>query len=203
MKFYSSVGPNPRTVRMFAAERGAALEIVKVDLRGGENRREAFLEKNPAGQTPALELDDGSVLAEITAICEYLDEVTPGPSLIGATPKERAVTRMWVRRIDLNIIEPMTNGYRYSDGLAMFSKRMRCLPEAAVGLKLIAQERLGWLDALIEGREFICGDRLTLADVLLYVFLDFGAKVGQPFADDLSTIPAWFARMHQRASVSA
>ena len=203
MKFYSSVGPNPRMVRMFAAERNVTLDIVKVDLRGGENRREAYLEKNPAGQTPVLELNDGTVLSEITAICEYLDEIAPGPSLIGTTPEERALTRMWVRRIDLNIIEPMTQGYRYGEGLAMFSTRMRCLPEAAAGLKLIAQERLAWLDALIEGRQFICGDRLTMVDVLLYVFLDFGTKVGQGFAEDLSTIPGWFTRMQQRPSVSA
>lgn len=202
MKFYNSVGPNPRTVRMFAAERGAALEIVKVDLRNGENRREAFLEKNPSGQTPALELDDGTVLAEITAICEYLDEITPGPSLIGATPEERAITRMWIRRIDLNICEPMSQGYRYSDGLKMFESRVRCLPEAAVGLKKIAQEKIAWLDGLIEGRPFICGDRLTLADILLYVFLDFGAKLGQPFSTDLSTVPVWFARMQARPAAS-
>jgi glutathione S-transferase len=203
MKLYSSVGPNPRTVRMFAAERGAALDIVKVDLRGGENRREAFLEKNPSGQTPALELDDGTVLAEITAICEYLDEITPGASLIGTTPEERAITRMWVRRIDLNICEPIAQGYRYSDGLTMFEGRVHCLPEAASGLKQIAQERLSWLDGLIEGRIFICGDRLTLADILLYVFLDFGMKVAQPFSQDLATIPAWFARMQTRAAARA
>lgn len=203
MKLYSSAGPNPRMVRMFAAERGAALEIVKVDLRRGENRREAFLEKNPAGQTPALELDDGTMLAEITAICEYLDEVTPGPSLIGETPEERALTRMWVRRIDLNIAEPMTKGYQYGDGLEMFSQRVRCLPEAAAGLRLIAQERLAWLDGLIEGRAFICGDRLTMADLMLYVFLDFGTKVGQGFSEDLSAIPAWFARMKERPSNAA
>lgn len=190
-------------VRMFAAERGSVLDIVKVDLRGGENRREAFLEKNPAGQTPALELDDGTVLAEITAICEYLDEVTPGPSLIGTTPEARAITRMWVRRIDLNICEPMGQGFRYGEGLAMFEGRMRCLPEAAAGLKLIAQERLAWLDGLIEGRNFICGDHLTLADCLLFAFLDFGMKVGQPLSEELSTLPAWFARMQARPAASA
>ena len=79
---------------------------------GGENRREPYLAKNPSGQCPALELDDGTVLAEITTICEYLDEMTPGPSLIGSTPQERAETRMWARRVDLNILEPMANGFR-------------------------------------------------------------------------------------------
>src|SRR5690349_23194120 len=104
-------------VRMFMAEKGFAVPKVEVDLRGGENRREPYLSKNPSGQLPALELDDGTVLAEITAICEYLDEKYPGGSLIGTTPEERAETRMWVRRVDLNILEPMANGFRYGEGL--------------------------------------------------------------------------------------
>ena len=111
MKLYNSIGPNPRMVRMFMAEKGFAVPKVEVDLRGGENRREPYLQANPSGQLPALELDDGTVLAEITAICEYVDEVKKDtPSLIGDTPEERAKTRMWTRRIDLNIAEPATNG---------------------------------------------------------------------------------------------
>ena len=131
MRLYNSIGPNPRVVRMFMAERGIDLPKTEIDLRGGENRREPFLHKNPAGQSPALELDDGTVLAEITAICEYLDEITPGQSLIGSTPEQRAETRMWTRRIDLNIVEPMANGFRYSDGLKMFQNRLHCIPQAA------------------------------------------------------------------------
>lgn len=202
MKLYNSVGPNPRMVRMFMAERGATAELVRVDLRGGENRREAYLEKNPSGQIPLLEVEGGSI-AEITAICEYLDEVTPGPSLIGTTALQRAETRMWVRRIDLNIVEPMANGFRYSEGLPLFENRIRCIPEAAAALKLIAQENLAWLDGLIEGRSFICGDRLTMADILLFAFLDFGTKIGQSFNAELSRIPAWYAEMAARPSAAA
>jgi glutathione S-transferase len=110
---------------------------------------------------------------------------------------------MWTRRIDLNIVEPLTQGYRYSDGLPIFENRMRCLPEAAAGLKMIAQEKLAWLDGLIEGRHFICGDRLTMADILLFAFLDFASKVGQPFDPELSTIPNWFEQMRERPSASA
>lgn len=203
MKLYNSVGPNPRMVRMFMAERGAVADIVKVDLRGAENRGEAFLQKNPSGQTPVLELDDGRCLSEITAICEYIDEVTHGPSLIGATPLERAETRMWTRRIDLNIAAPMTQGFQFSDGLRMFESRVRCIPEAAPALKLIAREKLAWLDGAIEGRSFVCGDRLTMADMLLFAFLDFGRLVGQPFDPELSTIPGWFERMAGRAAAKA
>jgi glutathione S-transferase len=203
MKLYDSIGPNPRMVRMFAAERGATMDLVKLDLLAGENRQQPYLQVNPGGTIPSLELDDGNVISEITAICEYLDEVTPGPSLIGATPLERAQTRMWTRRIDLNIVEPMVNGYRYSQGMKLFQTRMRCIPEAAPGLKLLAQEKLAWLDGLIEGRPFICGETITMADIMLFAFLDFGRQIRQPFNEELSTIPNWFARMAERASAAA
>ena len=150
MKLYNSGGPNPRMVRMFMAEKGFDVPKVDVDLRGGENRREPYLKINPAGQCPALELDDGTVLAEITAICEYVDEKKKDtPSLIGDTPEERARTRMWTRRIDLNIAEPATNGFRFAEGLKMFENRIRCIPEAADGLKATARDKLKWLDGLM------------------------------------------------------
>jgi glutathione S-transferase len=203
MLFYNSVGPNPRVVRMFMAERGIEIPKTTVDLMGVENRREPHLARNPAGQVPCLELDDGSHLSEITAICEYLDEITPGQSLVGATPRERAETRMWVRRIDLNIVEPLTNGFRFSQGLKLFQNRIRCIPQAADDLKLTAQEKLAWLDGLIQGREFICGNRLTLADILLFCFLDFGAQVGQPLNPDLKAVAAHYERMKARPSAAA
>ena len=205
MNFYDSMGPNPRVVRIFAAERGASLgNIIKVDIRAGENRQPAYLAINPSGQSPALQLDDGFVLAEITAICEYLDEVGPaGKTLIGATPQQRAETRMWMRRIDLNIIEPIGYGFRSAEGLKMFESRIHCVPQAAADFKQIAQEKLAWLNGLIEGREFICGNRLTLADILLFVFLDFGANVGQPLDPKLTNIVAHYQRMKARPSAAA
>lgn len=204
MLFYDSVGPNPRMVRMFAAERGIELPSTKIDLRAGENRQPPYLAKNPAGQMPALELDDGFVLAEITAICEYLDETAAsGPSLIGADARQRAETRMWTRRIDLGIVEPLTAGFRYAEGLKMFQSRMHCIPQAADDFKAIAQEKLAWLDDQIAGRTFVCGDRLTMADILLFAFLDFGNNVGQPLNPALTQVAAHFARMKARPSAAA
>ncbi|SKB25851.1 glutathione S-transferase family protein [Sphingopyxis flava] len=203
MRFFTSVGPNPRVVAIFMAEKGISLPEVVVDLRGGENRRAPYaVEVNPAGQTPALELDDGSILTEITAICEYLEERFPDPVLIGSTPEERAATRMWTRRVDLKICEPMTNGFRFAEGLPLFESRMRCLPEAAAGLKAVAQDGLKWLDPLIAGREFIAGDRISLADILLFAFLDFGAGVGQPIDPANGNILRWFEGMKARPSVN-
>jgi len=203
MKFYNSIGPNPRVVKMFMAEKGLDIPRVEVNLMGGENRQEPYLAKNPAGQLPALELDDGVVLSEILPICEYLEETSPATPLIGTNAEERAVTRMWTRRVDLNICEPMANGFRFSQGLGLFKDRIRCIPQAADDLKMVAKEKLAWVDGLIAGHEWIVGDRFTLADILLYSFLDFGAQVGQPLDPANANLTAWQARVAARPSAAA
>ncbi len=203
MKFYNSIGPNPRVVKMFMAEKGIDLPRVEVNLMAGENRQAEHLARNPQGQTPTLELDNGLFLAEILPICEYLEEKYPNPPLVGSTPEERAETRMWARRIDLAIIEPLTNGFRYAEGLALFKDRVHCIPQAADDLKAIAREKLTWLDGLIAGRKFIVGDRFTLADIHLYVFLDFAAQVGQALDPANKNLTAWMARVAERPSVAA
>lgn len=199
MKLYTGMGPNPRVVTIAVAETGAKVDLVPVDLMKGENRQPDHLKRNPAGQLPTLELDDGRCISEITAIAEYLDEKTGG-KLMGTTPEDRAETRMWVRRIDLNIVENMANGFRYAEGLPLFKDRIRCIPAAAADLKAIAQERLAWLDGLMEGREFICGKRFSLADVLLFAFLEFGNAVGQPLDPKCERLQAWYARVASRPS---
>ena len=203
MKFYNSIGPNPRVVKMFMAEKGIDIPRVEVNLMAGENRQEPYKAINPAGQLPALELDDGAVLAEILPICEYLDEIHPSPPLIGTNAEERAMTRMWTRRIDLNICEPMANGFRFSQGLALFKDRLRCMPQAADDLKTLAAEKLAWVDGLIDGREWIVGDRFTLADVLLFGFVEFGAQVGQPLDGANKNLAAWKDRVAARPSAAA
>lgn len=205
MKLYNSIGPNPRMVRMFMAEKGIDIPRVEIDLRGGENRKAPYNSAvNPAGQTPALELDDGTVIAEITAICEYVDELkSDKPSLIGSTPAERAVTRMWTRRIDLNIAEPGANGFRFAEGLKLFQSRVRCIPEAATGLKETAKDKLKWLDGLMAGKSFVGGNKISMADILLFAFLDFMKDVGQPLDPANKNIAAWFERMKARPSAAA
>ena len=203
MKLYQSVGQNPRTVKMFIAEKGLDVARVDIDLMGGENRQEPYTSRvNPAGQTPALELDDGSCLTEITAICEYIEEKHPDPPLIGRTAEERARTRMWLRRIDHKICEPMANGFRFGEGLQLFQNRLRCVPEASPGLKAIAKDGLEWLEANFQG-PWIAGERFSQADIQLYAFLDFGARVGQPLDPNLPKLNAWMKRVADRPSVAA
>lgn len=203
MKLYDSIGPNPRMVKMFMAEKGIDIPRVTVDLMAGENRRPEHVARNPGGQMPTLELDDGRYLAEVTAICEYLEEKHPAPPLIGTNAEERAMTRMWTRRVDLYILEPMMAGFRAAEGYALFKDRMRLLPQAAADLKAIAQEKVTWLDGLIAGRDFIAGDRLTLADILLFCIVDFGATAGQQLNRDNANIAAWFDRVAARPSAAA
>jgi glutathione S-transferase len=131
MKLYNSIGPNPHVVRMFLAEKGIEIPTEQVDLMAGENRREPYLQKNSAGQLPALELDSGHCVTEITAICEYLEETHPNPPLIGSTPEEKAETRKWTRRVDLAICEPMANGFRFAEGLPLFKSRVVTVPHGA------------------------------------------------------------------------
>jgi glutathione S-transferase len=204
VKFYDSLGPNPKLVRMFAAEKGFRFpETVKVDIMAGANRKEPYLSKNPSGQVPCLELDDGRVVAETVAICEYLEELQPRPALIGSTPEERAETRMWVRRVEWKIVQPLADGFRYAEGLPLFKDRIRTLPEAAAGLKAVARDGLAWLDQQLAGRDTIVPKRFTLADVVLFAFLEFGASVGQPFDAANRSLTAWFEKVKARPSAKA
>ena len=200
MKVYDSPGPNPRALRMFLLEKGLDIPSAQLDILGAENRRAPYTDQNPGGQVPALELDDGRVIAETVAIFEYLEEKHPRPSLIGTTPEERAETRMWQRRIELNVTEHLYNGFRWAEGIEMFRPRMRVLPEAADGLKAIVRDKLAWLDGLLAGKQFVVGPRFTIADIILYVAIDFGATVGQVPDPGLRNLGSWFARVGARPS---
>ena len=202
MKLISSIGPNPGVVTMFIAEKGIDVPTETIDIMAGENRQEDYLAKNPTGGTPLLELDDGSCLSESIAICEYLEELYPTPALIGSTPEERAQTRMWVRRIDLGYVQPSVVAFRGAEGLGMFKDRMRCLPEAAEGMKASAQDGLAMIDAHLAGRNYVCGDRFTLADIILFCFVNFAAQVGQPASPNLTNLAAWSDRVAARSAAA-
>lgn len=203
MKFYDSVGPNPRMVRIAMAEQGVSVETIKIDILKGENRQPAYLAMVPTGGTPALVLYDGTVISEITTIVEYLDETAPN-RIVGTTATERAETRMWTRRIDHAIIEPMANGFRATQGRPMFASRMTLLSEAAAAeLKALAQEKLMWLDGQMQGRTWICGDRYSMADALLLAFVEFGATIGQPMPEAATWLPEWHKRAAARPSAAA
>ncbi len=204
MKFYNSIGPNPHMVRMFAAEKGISLDIQEVDLPGMENRGPEHLKRNPSGQMPALELDNGSYLSEVMAIAEYLDETHPDDKdLIGSTPEQRAQARMWARKVDLLICEPLAHGFRNGTGYDFFKDRMPCDKAMSEGLINMGQHYLKWLDGEMVGKEFLCGVRFTIGDVLLFAWLDFFASMGSGIDPDLKNLTGWYDRVKVRPSAEA
>lgn len=173
MKLFVSVGPNPRIVRFFLQEKAIALHEVRIDLVAGENRAPAFLALNPAGQLPALQTETGQIVAEGPVICDYLETTLGGPSLIGPSPDRRAEVLMWVRRIEQAYCDPVTRAFRYGSGIGLFGPRMRCLPEAANGFQALARDGESWINAQLQDRAFVAGDAFSLADIVLWCFVDF------------------------------
>ena len=137
MQLYDSFGPNPRAMRMYLTEKGIKIPIKEIDLLKAENRKPPYTDRNPGGQLPALELDNGKCIGETVAIWEYLEEKHPTPALIGANAEERAEARQWQRRVEQNITENLYNGFRFCEGLELFKDRVPCEPEAGPGLKRI------------------------------------------------------------------
>ncbi len=203
MLLYDASRPNPRAVRMLLIEKAVSIPSQDIDVDDGENRRPPYTDDNPAGQVPALLLDDGNCIAETGAIFQFFEEMFPKPPLIGGNPTERALTVMWQRRVELGITEHLYAAFHYGKAAQMYQTRMRILPEAVSGLIALTQDGLRWLDQQIVGRSFIVPNRFTIVDIILYCALDFGSHVGQTIGADCENILAWFDRINLRPSASA
>lgn len=203
MKLYTSMGPNPRIVNMFLAEKGLDLDTVEVNLGTGENRQADFLKINPAGQCPALQLDDSSVISETIVVCEYLEELNPGPAIVGSTAEERANTRMWCRRTDLKITEFLGMAFRSGAGHDFFKDRMTLMPNSVEEILAVTKEGMEWLEQQIEGRDYIARDSFTLADISFFCWMDFLGPMGMGITEDMKNLSAWYERIKQRPSAVA
>jgi glutathione S-transferase len=200
--FYDGQAVNTMVVRLFILERGGlSLDAQTIDIMALENRKPAFRSINPRGELPALKIDD-FVLTEITAICEYLDEIAQGgQSLFGETPLERAETRMWLRRMDLEIAQPVIEWYRNDPATIDFYKGHRLpTPEARVNQKVVINQFLNLLDDELEGKTFLCGERFSAADVHFFGLVDIMAKqvADWVIAPSRRNVAAYFKRMNER-----
>jgi len=186
----SSVGSNPMFVNAFLKLKGIKVpETKSLDIIKGENRSsEEYSKVNPLKTVPALELENGQVLTEIVAIAEYLEELHPAHPMIGTTPLERAETRTWWRKIDMNICTPMIDAFRSGEGLQLFQSRIRTAPEAVSVLKQTAHDGLKFLDKHLEGKEWICGSRFTVADLQLFAWIETFGNLGQPLDQSLKNV---------------
>src|SRR5262249_24950191 len=128
MKLYDYArAPNPRRVRIFLAEKSMSVPLEDVDIMRRVNRDAPFLEKNPFGTIPVLELDDGSCISESVAICRYFEDLQPEPPLFGRGARERAEVEMWNRRVELILLQSV--GMVWVHGSPLTAKVVKQIPE--------------------------------------------------------------------------
>jgi len=197
----SAAAPNPRRVRIFLAEKGIEVPTVQVDIGKAENRKPAFLAKNPMGGVPVLELDDGSFLAETVAICRYFEGLQPDPPLMGTDARDRAFVEMWNRRMEFEIALPIMQSFRNTHDF--FKGRIPQVPEYGAVCKAAACKRMEWLDGELAGRPFIAGDRYTIADITALVGIDFGRVTQIRIQPELENLQRWHDAVASRPSAKA
>ena len=202
MKLYdSAMAPNPRRVRIFLAEKGIQVPVEQVDIGKAENRREPFLAKNPMGGLPVLELDDGTHVAESLAICRYFEAIQPDPPLFGVDAKDIAVVEMWSRRMELEVFNMITGCFRNTHDF--FKGRIPQVPEYGEVCRGAAEKRLAWLDEVLADREFIAGDRFSVADITALVGIDFGRVSKIRIGEGQENLARWHQQVSSRPSAGA
>ena len=203
MQLYDSFGPNPRAMRMFLAEKGITIPKKDVDLMGAENRKPPYTDRDPGWAIAGARTRQRQVYRRDGRDLQASKEKHPTPALIGTTAEERAYARNGSGESEWQITEHLYNGFRYAEGAELFKARMRILPEASAGLKAIVQDKLKRADGQLEGKEYIAGNRFTVADIILYCALDFGGSVGQKIDPSLKNVNAWFKRVESRPSANS
>ena len=203
MKLYQSKrAPNPRRVRWFMAEKGIEdIEIVEVDIFGGDHRTPDYIGMAGLPTVPALELDDGTGITESIAICRYLEHLYPEPNMFGTTPLETAVIEMWTRRAEMMVATPLMLTVRHSHpALAAIESQV---PEIAEAQRASAERGMKMLDQRLGQSEFIAAYRTTMADIVAFTAIDFARMVKFRPADDLRHVARWMDAMRARTAVSA
>ncbi len=204
MKLYGAPkpAPNPRRVRIFLAEKGIALDETPIDLMTREHKSPEHLARNSLGQVPTLVLDDGTAISETVAICRYFEETHPEPPLFGATPTEKAQVDMWIRRVEFQLMQPVGMFWRHAHPrTAALIRQYKDFGESNRATYANAQR---WLDReMADGRPFIAGERLTMADICALSTVDFAHWIGLDLEADAPRLSAWHERMKARPSAEA
>jgi glutathione S-transferase len=202
MRMYDfTLAPSPRRVRIFLADKGIDLELVQVDIMRNANRTPEFYKKNPSGSLPILEFEDGSCLSESVAICRYFEEIQPAPPLFGVGAREKALVEMWNRRIELGIFKPVGQVWSHLSKVA--EGRGRRIPELGEIQKRAAVERIAWLDRELTNREFIAGDKYSIADITTLCMIDFARTVDIQIQPEQSNLARWYRQISSRPSAKA
>ena len=203
MKLYDTpLAPNPRRVRWFMAEKGIDdVEIVPVNLFEGQHKTPEYLAKAGLPNVPMVEMDDGTCVTESIAICRYLEAKYPEPNLFGRTPEEAAVIEMWLRRIEMMVATPLMIGVRHAHpAMGALEAQVPVIGEHNLAG---ATRALRILDRQLSGRDWIAADRLTIADIVAFVGLDFGRMIKFQAPEELTHLARWADAMRERPAAAA
>lgn len=200
--YHDPRAPNPRRVRVFLAEKGVAYDTIEVLIADRAHQTAEFRKKNPIALLPVLELADGRVLRESMAICRYIEETYPEPNLFGADTWERAQIEMWNRHAELELLYPISQIFRNTN--KFWEGRIKQAPDFAQIMREQLTERLEWLEGELGHRQFMGGDRYSVADITAMCAIDFG-KVSQIRLDPTTqpNLAAWHKRVSDRPSSKA
>jgi glutathione S-transferase len=203
LKLYNHArAPNPRRVRIFAAEKGIELALEDVDILAGKSRTPEFLAKNSSGAVPVLELDDGSYLSESVAICRYLEGLQPEPNLLGRDLREQAEVERWNRRMELELFNPIARTAQNTSPI--FQNRFKQFTEYGEAQRAVVYQRLERMDQELDGRKFVATDRFTIADITALVAIDIGGLLANIKIDPkFAHLTRWHAMVSARASAKA
>jgi glutathione S-transferase len=202
MKLYDSkMAPNPRRVRIFLAEKGIRIPDEQVDLAQAQNRTAEFLKINPMGGVPVLQLDDGTHLAESVAICRYFEETRPEPRLMGIDARDHALVEMWQRRMELNLFAMVTGAFRNTSDF--FKGRLPQVPAYGEVCRQAAEKAFAMVDGFLADREFIAGDRYSIADITALVAVDFARLIKLRISPEQKNLARWHAAVSSRPSAQA
>lgn len=193
--------PNPRRVQIFMAEKGISVPTVQIDINKLEQKSEAFTRINPMQRVPALALEDGVVIAETVAICRYFEEIRPEPPLMGTDALDKAIVEMWQRRIELGFLLPVAFAFRHLHPGGAHLEQPQVAEWGQVNQGR-AREFMEFLDRELAGREFVAGDRFTIADISAIVGYQFLKPGRIPYPEDLANLQRWMRQVAARPSVT-
>ena len=203
MKLYNNEMANsPRKVRMFMVEKNISdIEIINIDLMSGEHKTPEYRAIAPNSRIPALELDDGTVIIESTAICRYLESLYPEPNLFGENAIEIASIEMWQARIYNELMIPLAMAFRHlHPGMSEMEIQNKEYGETQ---KTIGIKSLKYFDAALAEAEFVAGDRFTFADIQMITTTDFFIGLNRLTLEDYPEIKRYSKLMSERSSFSA
>lgn len=196
--------PNPARVRVALAEKGLfdKAEFVQVDVPGGAHREPGYLAINDQGVVPALELEDGTVICECTAITEYLDHLTGDPVLTGRGAKERALIHMVQRRVESGFLDAVGTYFHHATpglGPKIETHQNR---EWGERQRERAMVTMRWMEARLANNDFLAADRFTVADITALAGFAFAGFADIAIPDDCPNLAAYKGRINARPSAA-